>query len=88
MGKPKILKTKEERVSEGMHLLKQLLDAGVKQHLSFQDLKQKISEWISTGKHWEGTVAFPEYKRVAEVNLPQYNNHVAEINFKVKRTAF
>lgn len=86
MGKLKILKTREERVTEGINLLKQLLDAGVKQHLSFQNLKQKISEWVTTGNPWEGTITFTEHGRIAEVNLPKYNNRAAEINFKVKKS--
>ena len=79
----KALKTKEERVKEGIHLLKQLLDAGVKQHGSYLDLKVRIDEWIKTGEAWSGSVPFQEYGRKAEVILPAKNPANASIIFRV-----
>jgi len=85
MGKQKEIKTKEDRVKEGVHLLKQLRDNGVKEHSpGFIELKTKITEWINSDNSWEGTIIFKEYRRIAEVELPKYNNRVAGINFKVK----
>ena len=86
MGRVKELKTKEERVAEGVNLLKQLREAGVKVTFGgFQELKGRISDWVNTGEPWEGVVGFPEHGRVAEVELPRYTNRAAGINFKVKR---
>jgi hypothetical protein len=86
MGKVKAIKPKAERLSEGINILKQLRDNGVKDHsLGFIELKTKISEWVSGEDGWEGTVSFSEYGRVAEVDLPKYDNRAAGLNFKVKR---
>jgi hypothetical protein len=86
MGKVKTIKPKEDRLKEGINLLKQLKDNGVKEHsLGFIDLKTKISEWVSGEDGWEGTISFSEYGRLAEVDLPKYTNRAAGINFKVKK---
>jgi hypothetical protein len=87
MGKPKEVKSKEDRVKEGISLLKQLKDSGVKDHsLGFIELKDKISGWINSETSWEGSIDFREYGRVAEIDLPKYNNRAAGINFKLKKT--
>jgi hypothetical protein len=87
MGKPKTIKTKEDRLKEGINLLKQLRDAGIKEHsLGFIELKTKITEWITGEDSWEGTINFSDYGRVAEVELPKYNNRAAGINFKIKKS--
>lgn len=86
MGKPKVIKPKEDRLKEGIALLKQLKEAGVKDFsLGFIDLKTKISEWVASEDGWEGTIGFEEYGRSAEVDLPKYTNRAAGINFKVKK---
>lgn len=86
MGKLKIEKTKEERLSEGIQILTQLKGGGVKENgLGYIQLKTKISEWIHTGQSYEDTINFPEHGRIAEISLPKYNNRVAELYFKVKR---
>jgi hypothetical protein len=86
MGKPKEIKPKEDRVKEGISILKQLRDGGVKEHsLGFLDLKDKVTEWINGQDSWEGTIDFREYGRVAEVDLPKYTNRAAGINFKLKK---
>lgn len=86
MGKVKVVKTKEERLKEGISLLKQLREAGVKElYGGFQELKTRISEWVTTGDSWEGTISFAEHGRVAEVELPKYNNRAAGMHFKVKK---
>ena len=85
MGINKQLKTKEERLQEGIRLLTQLRDAGVKVTFGgYQTLKSRISEWVNGGEPWEGVIPFPEHGRVAEVKLPQYNNRAAGIHFNVK----
>ena len=83
MGKKE--KTKEDRLKEGISLLKQLKDAHVKENGNgYQEFKQKISDWVTTGDAWHGTILFPEHGRVGEVELPRYNNKAAGMNFKVK----
>jgi hypothetical protein len=86
MGKVKTIKPKEDRLKEGINLLKQLKDNGVRDYsLGFIELKTKISEWVNGEDGWEGTISFGEYSRVAEVDLPKYTNRAAGINFKVKK---
>jgi hypothetical protein len=86
MGKLKEIKQKDERLKEGINILKQLHDAGVKDYsLGFIELKTKISEWVNGQDSWEGNIDFRDYGRIAEVSLPKYTNRSAEINFKVKK---
>ena len=86
MGQPKQPKTKEERLNEGITLLKSLKDAGIKDHtLSYMTLKQHITHWINTGEPYEENLPMEEYGRTAEVALPRYNNRVAEIHLKVNK---
>ncbi len=86
MGKVKQIKPKEERLNEGINILKQLRDNGVKDYsLGFIELKTKINEWVSSENSWEGTIDFRDYGRIAEVDLPKYTNRAAGINFKVKK---
>jgi len=86
MGNTKQLKTKEERLQEGIRLLTQLRDAGVKVTFGgYQTLKEHISGWVNTGEPWEGVIPFPEHGRVAQVELPKYNNRAAGIHFNVKK---
>ena len=75
-------KTKEQRLKEGVSILQQLLETGVKKNdLSYMALKERVSEWVKTGHTWEDSISFPEYERVAHVSLPKYNNRAATINF-------
>lgn len=86
MGKPKQEKTQEERLTEGVSLLKQLREAGVKDNgMGFQLVKAQISEWVQSGGSWSGTISFAEHGREAELQLPKYNNKSADIRLKVKR---
>jgi len=85
MGKQKELKTKEERLKEGISLLTQLKNANVKELIyGYQELKRQISQWVNTGEPWEGTIPFPEHGREAIVELPKYNNKAAGIQFNIK----
>lgn len=86
MGKVKQIKPKADRLSEGINILKQLRDNGVKEYsLGFIELKDKISEWVKSEDGWEGTISFSDYGRIAEVDLPKYDNRAAGLNFKVKK---
>ena len=86
MGNSKQIKSKTDRLKEGVAILKQLRDGGVKEHsLGYLDLKTKISEWVNSENSWDGSIDFSEYGRVADVELPRYDNRAAGINFKVKK---
>ena len=86
MGKVKTVKSKADRLSEGINILKQLRDNGVKEHsFGFIELKEKISEWVKSEDGWEGTISFSDYGRVAIIELPKYDNKAAGLNFKVKK---
>jgi hypothetical protein len=81
------LKTKEERLKEGLSILKQLMDAGVSNKAEpFLELQKHISEWVSTGKTWDGRIEFPEYGRYALVELPKSANVSSTLAFKRKVT--
>ena len=83
MTKEKPEKTKQDRLKEGIYLLKQLRDAGIKEYVpSFKDLQQQITVWVKTGEPWTGIIPFQEYQRVAHVDLPKYDNKIAGIDFK------
>ena len=85
----KEIKPKMDRVKEGVSILKQLRDNGVNEHsFGFIELKKKINEWISNEESWEGSIDFLEYGRVAEVELPRYNNKAAGMNFRVKKHVY
>lgn len=87
MGKIKEIKSKEDRLKEGINILKQLRDAGVKDYsLGFIELKTKIGEWVASNDSWEGIISFQEYGRIAEIDLPKYTNRSAGINFKIKKS--
>ena len=86
MGKPKVLKPKEDRLKEGISLLKQLQEGGVSDKSpGFMELKTRISEWVSGEDGWEGVIPFASYGRIAEVELPKWTNRAAGLNFKVRR---
>lgn len=55
MGRPKEIKPKVDRLTEGISILKQLRDGGVKEHaLGYLELKDRISEWVNGQDSWEG----------------------------------
>jgi len=85
MGRPKELKSQSDRLQEGITLLNQLKDAGVKDHtMTYLHIKQRISYWVRTGEPYEDTMDAPEFGRVAELVLPRYTNRIAEIRLKNK----
>ena len=82
----KEIKSKMDRVKEGVSILKQLRENGVKERsYGFIELKTKINEWVSSEGSWEGSIEFRDYGRVAEVELPKYNNKAAGMNFRMKK---
>ena len=80
------LKTKEDRLKEGLHILNQLREGGVSDVSGgFIDLKKQVSEWVTTGKAWDGRIEFPEYGRYALVELPKSSKVMAGLAFKRMR---
>jgi hypothetical protein len=79
-------KSQPDRLKEGVSLLTQLKDNGVRQNsMGYLELKGRITEWVKTGISWEGTILFEDYGRVGEVSLPRYNNKAAGMHFKVAK---
>lgn len=79
-------KPKEDRLREGVHLLKQLQSGGVSETApGYMDLKERITEWVATGERWEGRITFPSYGRYADVVLPKKASQTATIAFKVSK---
>lgn len=77
------LKTKEDRLKEGLHILNQLKEAGVLPSSGgFIELRTQVSEWVSSGKSWDGRIEFPEYGRYALVELPKSAKVSASLAFK------
>ena len=77
------LKTKEDRLKEGMHILNQLKEAGVLPSSGgFIELRTQVSEWVNNGKSWDGRIEFPEYGRYALVELPKSAKVSATLAFK------
>lgn len=77
-------KTKGDRLAEGVAILTQLRDGGVRKNsLGFLLLKREISTWVDKGVKWEGAIPFDEYGREAIVWLPSHGKKAATLYFKV-----
>lgn len=82
-------KSKEERLSEGLELLRALLRTGVSEEdPAYTDMKSKISEWVNTGVSWEGRIEFPDHGRYAQVRLPKNSINTATLAFKLKKGSY
>ena len=49
-------------------------------------LKRVITEWIQTGKAWDGKIEFPSEGRTAELSLPRSATLAATLAYKFTRT--
>lgn len=77
-------KTKEERVREGIELLRKLQEVGVSQYVvGWKDVQSAISTWVREGVAWHGKIKFPTMGRVAEIILPMTSGKVANMWFRV-----
>jgi hypothetical protein len=82
-------KSKEERLAEGLELLRALLRTGVgEDEPAYLDMKTKISEWVKTGISWEGRIDFPDHARYAQVRLPKNSINTATLAFKMKKGSY
>ena len=77
-------KSKSDRLAEGVSILTQLRDGGVRKNsLGFLLLKREITTWVDKGALWEGSIPFQEYGREAIVWLPSHGKKAATLHFKV-----
>ena len=73
----------EDRVREGIALLKKIQEVGIdKSDDGFKELQSKISDWVKTGDPWTGKIKFPLDNRIAEVLLPRKSTAVASLVLK------
>lgn len=85
MGKPKEPKPQSDRLQEGISLLTQLKETGIRENsLSYLQTKQAISDWVKTGEPYEDTIDYSEYGRIGYLKLPRYTNKAADIQLKSK----
>ena len=76
-------KTKEERLKEGLELMRKLADVGVSRYVvGWQELQNCISAWVRDGEPWHGKIKFPTMNRVAEIVLPSRAGRVANLWFR------
>lgn len=81
----KIEKTKEERLSEGLSLLKQMKEHLDPEEEAFLEMKRVITQWINDGKAWDGRIDVPSYGRYIELALPKSATVAATLAFKLKK---
>ena len=81
----KIEKTKEERLSEGLSLLKQMKEHLDPEEEAFLEMKRVITLWINDGKAWDGRIDVPSYGRYIELALPKSATVAATLAFKLKK---
>lgn len=82
-------KSTEDRLSEGLELLRALLRTGVSEEdPAYLEMKSKISEWVKTGVSWEGRIEFPDHARYAHIRLPKNSLNTATLAFKLKKGSY
>ncbi len=75
---PRAIKTKDERVADGLKIIKKLLDLGraaggnMKENSGFQEITNAVRRWIEDGAavHIKGINFYP-FDREGELILPQ-----------------
>ena len=50
-----------------------------------KELQSRLSEWVSTGAGWAGTIDFKEFGRMAEVKCPKSPIKLLEVLLRVVR---
>ena len=79
-------KPKEDRLKEGISLLKQMNDMIQDlEHPGMVELKKVITVWVADGKAYDGKIDFYDHDRFAEVSLPRTANRAATVAFKNKK---
>ena len=78
------LKPKEERLKETITILKKLKEIGIpSDHHFYNEIKERMSEWVNDGEALEETIDFVSHW--AELNLPEKKGRVASLNLKAKK---
>jgi hypothetical protein len=67
-------KTREERLSDTLTILRSILDIGVEKDSSeYITTKAYLDSWITSGEPGFFTIPFLTYGRVAHMTLPKYS---------------
>jgi hypothetical protein len=70
----KVPKTLEERLSDSVTILRNILDVGVeKDSDEYLTTKAHLDTWIKSGEPGFFTIPFPTYGRVAHMTLPKFS---------------
>ena len=81
---PPVKKTKEERVKEGMELLRKLTEVGVSRYvLGWKEVQETVAEWVRDGESLYKKIKFPTMGRIAEITLPSRADREANLWFRV-----
>jgi hypothetical protein len=80
-------KTKEQRVAEGMTIIRKLLDVGVEAtNPGFVEIKGAVSKWIADGEPITlSKVGFGRLDRVGELVLPRRQGAEPTLLLRVPR---
>jgi len=74
------MKSKEDRVKEGITILKKLRGVGIPpMNFGIQTVQKKISEWVNSGSAIKEIISIPNYDRDAHLSLPQQKGQTAEL---------
>ena len=78
-------KTKEDRLKEGITILKKLRNIGIDSEDSgSKQIQKHISNWVNTGEELPLTIVpFARYDRTAHLSLPKFTSSNANIVLKV-----
>lgn len=73
-------KPKEDRLREGIELLRKLTDVGVPSvDPGYQTIQRLVSDWVKNGETVQTTVVLSRLDRVAEILLPRRRQNTASI---------
>lgn len=77
-------KPKEDRLREGITILKKLREVGIpSDNGGFKEIQKTISDWVTTGTAVQIRIPIPRYDRDAELVLPARKDKVASLLLKV-----
>lgn len=79
-------KTKEERLKETLHILRKLDDVGAgpdKGGQGYIELKERLTQWVTSGEPWAGKIRFSTVNRIADCILPGKSSAVASVNLRI-----
>ena len=84
--KIKKLKSEEERVSEVIHVFKQLRDFGLSSNdENIKKFREICNDYIKDGLSRSGKIKLLGFKRIIEYNLQQLDKHTVSVNLKYNK---